>query len=225
MLADSGQLHLFTKNWSNLSSSHYIIPTVQPGNYPAQLVETLPVGFLVTAADKSAYQNIIALLGYQNTGSADHFLYLLSHYSNGLYFNGNKRKINLPNATIMGQAEGICFTTDSTGYISNEKFSSNIGQFTITINQQLKAFNIGSLVSGFATNYIFNGHGNWSQASNWRYHMQPPALLPPHAHLIIQPQGQNACVLDIDYRLPTGRQLTVATGKQFIIAGHLTIAQ
>jgi hypothetical protein len=225
MLADSGQLHLFTKNWSNLSTSHYIIPTVQPGNYPAQLVETLPAGFLVTAADKSAYQNIIVLLGYQNTGAADHFLYLLSHYSNGLYFNGNKRKINLPNATIMGQAEGICFSTDSTGYISNERFTNTVGPFTINVAPQLKGFNLGSWVSGFASNYIFTGQGNWSAASNWRYQMLPPAILPAKANIIINPVATGACTLDVDYHLQPGTQLLINPGKQLIIPGAIAIQQ
>ncbi|MEJ7677164.1 MAG: hypothetical protein WKG06_04685 [Segetibacter sp.] len=53
----------------------------------------------------------------------------------------------MPNATEMGQAEGITFRNDSYGYISNERVVKTFGPVTITVDQKLHSFNIGSFVS------------------------------------------------------------------------------
>jgi len=138
MIVDGGKIHLFTKNWIDISTTHYVINNLAAGTYPATPVDTLATGYLVTGADKAVGQNIVALLGYQNAGFANHFMYLLTDYSGGNYFNGNKRRIDLPNATIMGQAEGITFRDGNYGYISNEKF--------LTVNQNLRSFDISSFI-------------------------------------------------------------------------------
>jgi hypothetical protein len=168
-------------------------------------------------------QNIIALLGYQNSGAGNHFIYLLSSYSNGLLFNGNKRKIDLPNATAMGQGEGITFRDDSTGYISNEKFLYSFAGFNFTVNQKLRAFNIGPFVSYFSTNFIFTGNGNWSVATNWKNNLLPPTILPANSQIIIDPAGNGECILDIPYTISAGEKLVVKTGKKLNVAGRLTI--
>jgi hypothetical protein len=105
-------------------------------------LETLPTGYLVTGADKPAGQNIVALLGYQASGTANHFMHLLSDYSNGNYFNGNKPRIDLPDATVMGQAEGIAFRNATYGYLSNEKFT--VGP--LTVNQRLRSFDVSNFI-------------------------------------------------------------------------------
>jgi hypothetical protein len=96
----------------------------------------------VTAASKAPGQEVVVLLGYQNSFPGNHYMHLLTGYSDGKYFNGNKRKINLPNAATMGQAEGITFKNDNYGYISNEKLESSF----VTVWQKLYSFNIGSLI-------------------------------------------------------------------------------
>ena len=225
MLVDNGQIHLFTKNWLDFTSTHYIINSTNAGSYTLNPVETLATNYLVTAADKAVNQHIIALLGYQNSGAGNHFLYLLSNYSNGLFFNGNKRKINLPNATIMGQSEGITFRDDSTGYISNEKFIYSFAGFSFTVKQKLRAFNIGPLVSSFSTNYVFTGNGNWSVASNWKNNLLPPAVLPANSQIIIDPADNGECVADIPYTVTTGKKIIVLSNKKLAIKGNLIILQ
>lgn len=138
MIVDSGKIHLFTKNWVDLTSTHYIINADTAGTYVANPADTLATGYLVTAAAKVPGKNIIVLLGYQPFVPGNHFLHILSDYSNGKYFNGNKRKINLPDAQEMGQSEGIAFRNDHYGYISNEKIS--------IIPQKLHSFDISSFV-------------------------------------------------------------------------------
>ena len=223
MLIDNGQIHLFTKDWINSTTSHYVINSTNAGNYILSPKETLATNYLVTAADKPMGQDLISLLGYQKSGLANHFIYLLSTYSDGLYFNGNKRKINLPDVTVMGQAEGICFRDDSTGYISNEKFI--VPGFNITINPMLKAFNLGPYVSTFINNFIFTGNGNWSDASNWKNNQPPPAILPSNAAIIIDPLPGGECILDIAYSITSGKKIIVQAGKKFLVQGNLIITQ
>ncbi len=146
MIVTGGKIHLFSKNWIDTASTHYVINSILAGKYVADSTETLKTGYLVTSADKAPGQEIVVLLGYENIGSGNHYMHLLSGYSNGNYFNGNKRKINLPDATEMGQAEGITFRNDSYGYISNEKFEKTFGPVTITTDQKLHSFNINSFV-------------------------------------------------------------------------------
>ncbi len=223
MVVDNGQIHLFSKDWINSTTTHYVINSTNAGNYILTPKETLATNYLVTAADKPIGQDLISLLGYQKSGLANHFIYLLSNYSDGFYFNGNKRKINLPNVTEMGQAEGISFRDDSTGYISNEKFV--ISGFNITVNPMLKAFNIGPYVSTFINNFIFTGNGNWSDAGNWKNNNPPPAILPANCAIIIDPSSGGECILDITYSIPSGKKITILAGKKFLVQGNLIITQ
>lgn len=140
MIVDGGKIHLFSKNWVDATTTHYVIDGTTAGIYTAMPVETLATGYLVTAADKVPGTNTVILIGYQNSGTGLHFMHLLTDFKNGLYFNGNKRKIDLPNAAIMGQAEGITFRTATYGYISNERFEHTIADFTLTVNQRLRSF-------------------------------------------------------------------------------------
>lgn len=217
ILIDEGKIHLFTKNWINLSSTHYVIPSIDPGNYAAMPLETLPTNYLVTGADKAMGNKVVTLLGYQNTGTALHFMHLLSGYSGGYYFNGNKRKIDLPNVISMGQAEGICFRNGYYGYISNEKFVQ------LNIYQQLKAFDIRSFVSDLKTTYIFWGNGLWNIASNWTDGLLPPATLAPNSQVMIDPLPGGECVLNIPYILTAGTPLIVNSGKKLLIQGNLIV--
>ncbi|MDB5192634.1 MAG: hypothetical protein JWQ96_2197 [Segetibacter sp.] len=147
MFVDAGKIHLFTKNWVEVNTTHYILPSTLAGTYTAIPSETLSTNYLVTDADKVADQSVVALLGYQNSGTANHFIHFLSDFSAGLYFNGNKRRIDLPDAITMGQAEGITYRNSTYGYISNEKFTRTVGSFTITVNQKLRSFNTNNFVS------------------------------------------------------------------------------
>lgn len=146
MIVTDGKVHLFTKNWIDLTSTHYVINSTSAGTYVAAPLEMLNTGYLVTSADKVPGQEIIVLLGYQNAGFGNHHMHLLSDYSDGKYFNGNKRKIDLPAASEMGQAEGITFRNDTSGYISNERFERSIGPLDILVDQKLRSFNTAGFV-------------------------------------------------------------------------------
>ena len=226
MIIDSGQIHLFSKNWIDVNTTHYVINSLAAGTYVADSVETLVTNYLVTAADKTAGQHIIALLGYQNSGTGKHFMHLLSGYSGGKYFNGNKRRLDLPDATVMGQAEGLTFRNALYGYISNEKFVRTVGPITITVLQKLRSFDISNFVTApIAVTYTFTGNGNWSDTANWSNNNMPPAILIPGSQIIINPAAGGLCILNIPYTISKGIILTVREWKSFIINGNLTINQ
>ncbi len=224
MVVDGGKIHLFTKNWINLTSTHYVIHTTLPGTYDPDPVETLSTNFLVTAADKAPGQSTVVLFGYQNSGAGSHFMEILTGYHDGFYFNGNKRKINLPDATVMGQGEGIAFRNSTYGYISNEKFVRSIGPIVIQVNQKLRSFNITGFISPVgSTVYTFIGNGNWDDASNWSNDAEPPSTLTAGSEIIIDPVVGGACILNIPYTLSSDATLTVNPNKELIVKGHLSI--
>ncbi|HQV00554.1 MAG TPA: T9SS type A sorting domain-containing protein, partial [Bacteroidia bacterium] len=133
-------LHIFSKNWIDKKSKHYILPA-KAGNYQAQLLETLNAGYLVTGASVQK-AGVIVLCGYDNTGIAPVYITLLFDYNNALFFNGNKRRFNVSNALTHGQVEAIDFTGTGFGWISNERFQQSV----FNVAPKLKSFNISSFL-------------------------------------------------------------------------------
>jgi len=221
MLVDSGKIHLFTKNWLALNTTHYVINSISAGTYKAMPVDTLATNFLVTAADKAPNQKLIVLLGYQASGVGDHFLYLLTDYNGINYFSGNKRRLDLPNVTVMGQAEGISLRTDGYGYISNERFTKKTNLFTLTVAQKLHSFDISDYVALPGISYFFMGNGDWELAANWSNNTMPASPLKKGSKIIINPAEGGKCVLNSNYVIETGASIVVKQGKQFIIKGKV----
>lgn len=137
------EIHLFTKNWLDFETSHYVIPDV-PGTHEAQLVESFDVNGLITAADITE-DGTIVLLGYDAIGSS--FLWLLWDYQPGLFFSGNKRRIELGLVLNNGQTEGLIFSSPDAGYVSSEHFF--FGDF-INVPAQLMTFDIGDYFTGIS---------------------------------------------------------------------------
>lgn len=145
MIVDGGKLHLFSKNWNDKTTTHYVISDTAAGSYVAMATEVLANGYLVTAADKVPGANTVVLLGYLNDFPGYHFLTVLSNYSNGSYFNGITRHIDLPSALEMGQAEGLTFRNGQYGYISNEWVQRSVSPFpTFTAKQRLYSFDMAA---------------------------------------------------------------------------------
>jgi len=76
---------------------------------------------------------------------------------------------------------------------------------------------------GNANTYVFTGSGNWSIAANWTNNNVPPALLPAGAEIIINPSGNNPCIVNISQVIAQGAKLIVAPGKNLLIQGNLSI--
>ena len=127
-------LHLFTKNWADSRTKYYTVPA-QPGTYVAHFKGSFNVNGLITAADINAAGTGAALLGY-NASTGATFLWLLSDFQGTKFLGGNKRRIELPNALFVGQAEGLTFVDRYRVFISNERITN-----VITVPQRLYALN------------------------------------------------------------------------------------
>jgi hypothetical protein len=137
-------LHLFSKNWVNLETKHYVLPA-DTGTYAAQLIDSFNIDGLITDAAINDSGNIV-LLGYKDIGSNLYacFAWLMFDYSDIHHcFSGNKRRIELGLAFSLGQTEGITLFNDNSGYISSEKVMS--------IPPKLHYFNFDQYVSGLTT--------------------------------------------------------------------------
>lgn len=133
-------LHLFTKNWADLQTRYYTVPA-QPGAHVAHLKATFNVNGLVTAAARNAAGSVVGLLGY-NAHDGATFVWLLSGYQGTGFLQANKRRIELPNALLIGQAEGLCFVGNTRAFVSNERFSNIV----VNIPPQLYTLRLSNLL-------------------------------------------------------------------------------
>lgn len=131
-------LHLFTKNWVDLQTRYYTVPA-QPGAHLAHLKGTFNVNGLVTAAAHNAAGTVTGLLGY-NAHDGATFVWLLSGYRGTDFLHANKRRVELPNALLIGQAEGLCFVGSTRAFVSNERFSNIL----VSVPQQLYTLRLGN---------------------------------------------------------------------------------
>ena len=127
-------LHLFTKNWVDNQTRHYVIPA-EPGFYPSPVRHAFNAGGLITGADISE-DGTVALLGYTEDGF--NFMWLLFDYPGNEFFSGNKRRIELGSGLTNSQTEGIAFRDNFVGYISAEQF--DLGP--VELPPKLMTFNI-----------------------------------------------------------------------------------
>ncbi len=131
-------LHLFTKNWLNNQTRHYVM-SAEPGAHVAELRETFNVGGLITGADVND-EGTIVLLGYTEVGF--NFIWILFDYTDFHYFSGNKRKIEYGTALTNSQTEGIAFKNNKEGFVCSEQF--DVGQ--LELPPKLLTFSIADWV-------------------------------------------------------------------------------
>jgi PKD repeat protein len=135
MIFLNDSIHLFSKNWIDNQTKHYVLPNI-PGTHIAQYRETYNTGFLVTSATVQKF-GVISLIGYLRTGTKPVSMCLLYDYKNHLFFNGNKRKFDLSTQTIYGQVEGVEFFSSSIAYVTNELYTT-----AANVPARLRTFNI-----------------------------------------------------------------------------------
>jgi hypothetical protein len=84
----------------------------------------------------------------------------------------------------------------------------------------------GFFVKGYNT-YIFNGNGNWTDASNWKDGNVPPLVLLDKSEIIIDPIVTGECYLNLStaqiQEIKQGASLNVMPGKKLRLPGALTI--
>jgi Alginate lyase/Fibronectin type III domain len=69
--------------------------------------------------------------------------------------------------------------------------------------------------------YMFNGNGNWNDASNWSNNAIPPSTLPSGYEITIAPQVGGECILNTALVVLPGAIVTVAPGADLILTGNL----
>jgi hypothetical protein len=137
-------LHLFTKDWLDLKTRHYVLPSHWMDTVHAIQVDSFLIDGLITDATIDTSSTNAMLLGYKNNGNNIYtsFIWILSDYSEHHYFSGNKRRIEIGNMFNVSQTEGITLIDSTQGYLSSEQISS-----VITISAKLFQFNFQSFIS------------------------------------------------------------------------------
>ncbi len=122
MVCLNGKIHLFTKEWSARSTTHYMIDPEIQGKQKARKTETYKTGFMVT--DASYFDKKLYLVGY--TKKTEVFLMIFNEAGAGIFFKENPKRYYLGSALAIGQIEGIAVDAEGI-YISGEKFHSPLG--------------------------------------------------------------------------------------------------
>ncbi|MFT3682695.1 MAG: alpha-amylase family glycosyl hydrolase [Ferruginibacter sp.] len=144
-------------------------------------------------------------------------------------------KINvIANLDVVSQTRSVTFNTTGTwiNYLGNGGGSGLNGATNTTFNLASASQNITLAPGEYhvylyqpANTYVFNGNGNWSDASNWLYNKVPPSTLPTGGEIIISTKMGGKCMLDQQQTIAAGAKLTVAEGKQIQVPLNLTIQQ
>lgn len=122
MVFIDGKIHVFTKEWVSKSTSHYIINPNESILQPAQFVEKIATGFVVT--DASYFDKKLYLLGY--TKKTEAYLMVFDETKPGIFFETKPRKFYLGSTLFLSQLEGIA--VNKTGvFIAGEAFHSPLG--------------------------------------------------------------------------------------------------
>ncbi len=148
-------LHLFTKDWLDLKTRHYVLPSHFMDTVQAIQIDSFLIDGLITDATIDSSSTNAMLLGYKNNGNNIYtsFIWILSDYYERHYFSGNKRRIEIGNMFNLSQTEGITLIDSTQGNISSEQISS-----VITIPAKLFQFNF--------QNYFFQNGANTPKLEN-----------------------------------------------------------
>lgn len=110
------KIHLFTKEWGNMATTHYTIPIDPSKKHAAKKVETLTTNYAVTAAyidrNPASATKGIYLLGYTLETLAFISWFELPPPQSDTFFDSTAKKMVLPLGftTQLGQLEGISTT-------------------------------------------------------------------------------------------------------------------
>ena len=119
MISYNDNLYLFSKNWIDGKTRLYRLPK-DPGDHVAELLDSLDVDGLVTAADINPRGDRIALLGYRNFYP---FIVLIKDFAGEGLLQGEVHKLDFPFEGGV-QTEGIAFTDSTRLMISCEELKT-----------------------------------------------------------------------------------------------------
>ena len=143
MVWRNDSLHIFSKNWVNLWTKHYVLPATWQDTIAATLLDSFQIDGLITDAAYDSQQDQFYLLGYQQqvSGLYNTFMWLLWDFPNGI-FDGKRRRLELGSTLSLAQTEGICVTGPNSGLISGEQINS-----VITIPPKIHSWNVDQLMA------------------------------------------------------------------------------
>ncbi len=123
-LLTQDSIFIFSKCWSSMQTKRYALP-LEVGIHIAQRREEYNVQGLITGASWDDLKEQVVLCGYSNLLMP--FSVLLFDYSNGQFFNGNKRKIVL--GMGLHQVEAVVNNGNGSFLFSNEAYDGvvNVG--------------------------------------------------------------------------------------------------
>ena len=122
LLILNGKIHVFTKEWSSRSTTHYVLNPEFTENQAAEKTESFRIGFVVT--DAAYFDGKLFLIGY--TKNTEVFLSVFNESEPGVFFSQLPKKYYLGSSLVIGQIEGIA--VDENGvYISGEEFRTPLG--------------------------------------------------------------------------------------------------
>jgi hypothetical protein len=148
IVADADSITLYSKNWVDLNTRRYRLPSFWIDTLAAQLMDSFAVDGLITDACVDTVMNRSYLLGYKNNGSNFYtsFVWCLWDYQDQHVFSGNRRRIEVGNVLNLAQTEGITLKSTNKGYITSEKVTS-----VITIAPKLFEFDFTQYVEPTAS--------------------------------------------------------------------------
>ncbi len=111
-------LYIFTKDRGDMQTRVYKLPKT-PGTYIVSPYTSYDVKGLITGADYNSRTHEAVLIGYLSSHK-NSFIYYLDDFKGDMFFSGNKRRIEIGNATNDWQTEGITYDTASQLLLSCE---------------------------------------------------------------------------------------------------------
>lgn len=136
-------LHLFSKNWENLWTKHYVLPLTWQDTLVVYPADSFEVNGLITDAAIDTSNSSFYLLGYKKelSGLYSSFMYHFLNQNN-LFLASDYQRIELGSTLNLGQNEGLCVSDSAKGFISGEQIVS-----VLTIAPKLHSFNFSTLAA------------------------------------------------------------------------------
>jgi len=123
MVFANGKIHLFSKNWTDSKTKHYMLSS-DAGKHSASLIGELDVQGLITGADVTSDGKHLVLIGYENKGiSSRAFVWGIPNFNGNTIASSKGYQFFLGSPISLGQIEGITFTGTLETKISGESLS------------------------------------------------------------------------------------------------------
>ena len=138
LLCFNNNIYIFSKDWETRHTSLYILPKTK-GTYKAKKLYTFNCNGLITGAEISKDNKIVALIGYKDFYP---FMWIFTDFKDDDFFSGNKIRLDL-SSIYDAQTEGITFKNADTDtlYVSCERSGYKQSIFIFPIKEIKKIMN------------------------------------------------------------------------------------